>query len=149
MSREAELLATIAKAWGWCGVEPSVIVGENEFGNLLVKDFAGRYWRICPEDVYCKVVAADDAAFARLVADPEFRIDWEMRSLADAARAKFGTLEASRRFYLVIPGILGGEYSSENIQHAPLLEIIGVSGDIGRQLKDLPEGAQVQLKVGP
>jgi hypothetical protein len=149
MSREPELLAKIAEAWGWRGLEPSAVVGENEFGNLLVKDSAGKYWRICPEDVYCKVIALDDHAFHKLVDDVDFQQDWEMAPLAEAARSKFGTLGPGRRYCFAIPGILGGAYSAENIRHAPLLEIIGMAGDIGQQLKDLSDGSQIQLKVVP
>ena len=36
-----ELIKHIRSAWGWSGIEPSEIVGENEFGNLMVRDTAG------------------------------------------------------------------------------------------------------------
>ena len=47
------IIEEIASAWGWAGIQPEEVVGENDFGNLIVKDVAGKYWRICPEDVYC------------------------------------------------------------------------------------------------
>lgn len=50
-----ELIATVKEAWGWTGLEPYQIVGDNDFGNLMIKDQSDRYWRLCPEDLYCKV----------------------------------------------------------------------------------------------
>jgi hypothetical protein len=52
-----DLVTTIQDAWGWVGIKPAQILGDNSFGNLLIKDEVGLYWRLCPEDLYCKVVA--------------------------------------------------------------------------------------------
>ena len=38
------------------------------------------------------------------------------------------------------------EYSGSNIKTAPFVEIIRLSGDLGQQIKDLPDGAEVKLK---
>jgi hypothetical protein len=43
--------------------------------------------------------------------------------------------------------VLGGEYIISNIKTAPLIELIRFSGDLANQIKDLPDGAQIQLKV--
>ena len=53
------LISEIRSSWGWIGIEPEEIVGENDFGNLMIRDVEGKYWRLCPEDVYCKVVAGN------------------------------------------------------------------------------------------
>jgi hypothetical protein len=84
------LIDAIRAAWGWTGIEPQEIVGDNDFGNLIVKDVQGRYWRICPEDCYCRVVAHDRAELDRLSADQGFLRDWHMSSLVDQAYAKLG-----------------------------------------------------------
>jgi len=48
---------------------------------------------------------------------------------------------------LAIPGALGGEYAISNIKTAPLVELVRFSGDLGRQIADLPDGAQIEIKV--
>ena len=37
-----ELIAIVAEAWGWTGLEPEEIIGENDFGNLMEATMAGR-----------------------------------------------------------------------------------------------------------
>jgi len=37
--RDMNILNEIKDAWGWVGIEPQKVVIENEFGNLIVKDF--------------------------------------------------------------------------------------------------------------
>ena len=137
----------IKESWGWVGIDPLEVVGENDFGNLMIKDIEGKYWRLCPEDLYCKVVAQNRAELDALSTDQEFLADWYMKALVEVAKDKLGPLEEDRKYYLVIPGVLGGEYGINNIKTLPLAELIRLSGDLGKQIKDLPDGAQVKLKV--
>ena len=34
-------------------LRPEQTIGDNDFGNPMIKDQSGRYWRPCPEDQYC------------------------------------------------------------------------------------------------
>jgi hypothetical protein len=142
-----DIVEEIKESWAWVGIEPIEVVGENDFGNLMIKDVEGKYWRLCPEDLSCKVVAQNRAELDALSTNQEFLADWYMEALVEAARDKLGPLEEGRKYYLVIPGVLGGEYGISNIKTLPLVELIRLSGDIGKQIKDLPDGAQVKLKV--
>jgi len=137
----------IKNAWGWVGIEPISIVGENDFGNLIIEDTQGLYWRLCPEDVYCEVVANSRQELDTLSADQEFLHDWYMQSLVNQAKEKLGTLNEGYKYHLVIPSVLGGAYDISNIEKAPLVELIRLSGDIALQIKELPDGANVELKV--
>ena len=137
----------IAKAWGWVGIQPAEVVGENDFGNLVVKDVQGRYWRLCPEDLSCKVIAENRAALDRLSVDQEFLRDWYMRPLVDEARKACGELTDGRKYCLKIPGTLGGAYGGDNLATISLLELIRASGYIAQEIKDLPAGAKVELRI--
>jgi hypothetical protein len=141
------IIEEIQKSWGWVGIDPIEVVGENDFGNLMIKDSEGKYWRLCPEDIYCRVVANNREELDQMSTDQEFLADWYMQGLMEQAVEKLGTLEADRKYCLVTPGPLGGEYSASNIQTAPLIEIVRLSGYLGEQIKDLPEGAKIKLEV--
>jgi len=51
------LVKEVNASWGWVGIRAQEVIGENDFGNLIIKDTDLRYWRLCPEDLYCKVIA--------------------------------------------------------------------------------------------
>lgn len=142
-----DVISEIRDAWGWVGIDPLEIVGENDFGNLIIKDADGKYWRMCPENVYCKIVADDRDELARLSQDQDFLADWYMTALVDQANESVGPLADGRKYCLVIPGVLGGAYDISNIKSVPLVELVRLSGDIGQQIRDLPDRAQVKLKV--
>jgi hypothetical protein len=141
------IIEEIKESWGWAGIDPEEIVGENDFGNLMIKDIYGKYWRLCPEDVYCEIVANNRAELDALSTNQEFLEDWNMELLVKQAKEKYGALDEGMKYYLVIPGALGGEYGISNINIAPLVELIRYSGSIGKQLKELPDGAKVELKI--
>jgi hypothetical protein len=141
------LVADIEEAWGWVGIQPVEVVGENDFGNLMIKDVQGRYWRLTPEDLSCEVVAQTRAELDQLSADQEFLDDWTMRSLVEQAREKCGPLPEGRKYCLKIPGVLGGEYGGDNLATISLVDLIRASGHLAQQIKDLPDGAKIRLQI--
>lgn len=127
-----ELIASIRDAWGWTGLKPHSVVGENDFGNLIVKDEDGRYWRLCPEDLQCEVVA-----------------DWYMATLVAQAKASLGLLRPGYKYCLKVPGVLGGLYEASNMAIIPLGELIAASGHLAKEIAELPDGFRVRLSVEP
>jgi hypothetical protein len=142
-----ELLTSIHESWSWTGIKPSQVVGDNSFGNLIIKDEVGLYWRLCPEDLYCKVVANSRAELDTLSHTQEFLEDWYMVNLEAAAKEQLGPLRPGYKYCLKIPGVLGGEYGGSNLATVPLVELVAVSGHMAREIQDLPNGAQIRLRV--
>lgn len=126
---------------------PDEVVGQNDFGNLIVRDIGGLYWRICPEELDCKVIANSRAQLDVLSSDQEFLQDWYMSRLAGIAKAIFGELPNDRKYCLKLPGVLGGPYDESNIGTISLTELIRASGTLAVQVKDLPDASRFQLKV--
>ncbi len=142
-----QLIAIVDEAWGWTGLKPDSIVGDNPFGNLIVKDMDGRYWRLCPEDLYCRVIAASRAELDVLSQDQDFLHDWTMAELVRQAGEKLGPLRPGFKYCLKIPGALGGEYGGENLATMTLEGLVSASGSIARQIDQLPDGASIRLMV--
>ena len=141
------LIAKISESWGWVSISPLRIVAENEFGNLIIEDIEGRFWRLCPEELSCLVIADSEDELSEVRSDPDFVAEWEMRTLVEEARKSLGDLSDGRKFCLKIPGIFGGAYEIENIAIVPFEELISISGDLAFQCKDIPDGTKVILEV--
>jgi len=143
------MLDIIRKAWGWIGLDPADVVAENAFGNLIVRAADGAFWRIRPEDLSCEKVAGDRDEFAVLSRREDFLLDWEMTRLVEQARRKLGRLPAGRCYCLKVPAVLGGRYDAANMDTISLAELISFSGDLAEQLKDVPDGTKVRLRIVP
>jgi hypothetical protein len=141
------LLEELRESWRWVGIEPIEVVGENDFGNLIIKDKDGKYWRLCPEDLSCKVIAKNRKELDALSHDQVFLHDWYMKNLVEEANVRLGPLTEGRKYCLKIPGVLGGEYGGSNLATISLVELVRFSGYVAKRIKDLPDGAQVEFKI--
>lgn len=142
-----KLISIVEESWGWTGLKPALIVGDNDFGNLMVKDLDGRYWRLCPEDLSCKAIASTKVELDQLSRDQAFLHDWYKRDLVKQARERFGPLRPGFKYCLKIPGPLGGEYGGDNLATISLAGLVSASGHIAKQIEGLPDGTQVKLSI--
>ena len=142
-----DIIQLVNDSWGWTGINAIELVTENDFGNLIVKDSEDGFWRVCPEDVYCEIIANSIADYNNLIKDEEFLLDWNMTSMISEAIELLGPLKEGYKYHMVMPGVLGGEYNGSNFNTAPLKEIIMFSGELGNKIKDLPDGEQVKFKI--
>lgn len=142
-----KLIEEIEKAWGWTGLKPSEVVGDNDFGNLIIKDAAGSYWRLCPEDLYCNRVANNRAELDVLSQSQAFLHDWYMEACVKQARDKLGLLRSGYKYCLKIPVVLGGQYEESNLATISLHEQVAISGHLAKEIDGLPDGAKIRLNV--
>jgi hypothetical protein len=147
LGAQQDLISVIATAWKFEGLAPRAIVDVNAFGNVLVEDVDGTVWKICPEELSCDVVAETREELQELQEDEDFVEDWKMTELVELATSALGPAPKGKCFCLKVPAVLGGEYGEENLATISVAELLAVSGDIARQVKDLPDGAHVELKV--
>lgn len=62
---------------------------------------------------------------------------------------RVGELAEGKCFSFITPLGLGGEIKADNVMIIPISEHFRGFGEIFRQIKDLPDGAQVQIRVVP
>lgn len=122
-------------------------MSANAFGNLILEDTYGRYWRICPEELYARIIADNEQSYLEVMEDSDFLEDWEMVRLVEIAVRNLGAPASGECFCLKLPGVLGGEYQAENFGLVPIKELISSSGDIAFQIKDVPDGEQVVIQI--
>jgi len=129
--------------------EPVEVLATNDFGNVIVRNQEGVFYRIVPEEWQCERVARSPAELENTRRSEEFIRDWEMTVLVDRARAAHGPLLVGECFCLVIPGILGGKYSEENIRKTSVTELLSYTGKMAEQIEDIPDGESVIIAPHP
>lgn len=128
----------INDAWGWCGLNAVAVLGANSFGNLMLLDDEGRYWRLRPQDLRCEPVASSRAALAALSYNQAFLDDWYMPEMVDLAEATLGPLADDCTYCLKIPRSLGGDFQRDNLAMVPLAQLIRFAGEGAQQFDGLP-----------
>jgi hypothetical protein len=144
----ASLLEVLRASWSWVLVQPTRVLARNRFGNVLVELGDASVWRVCPEDLTATEVATSVAALDTLWADEEFQTDWAVEAWIEAAESALGPLGENQCYGFKVWPVLGAPYEVENMVIKPVSEWLAVSGDVGRQVKDLPPGTQIRLDTG-
>lgn len=131
------MIELINKSWSWTGIDATEVLYENDFGNLIVEDSKGKIWRICPEELSCKVIAADQETFDELFYSEKFKKDWYMDETVSLASDQMGTLLNGEKYCLKLPGVLGGLYEPENFGKIGFEKLLSFSGAIALEMQGM------------
>ncbi|THJ24853.1 MAG: DUF1851 domain-containing protein [Nitrospira sp. CG24E] len=134
------LLDVLRSTWAWVLPDPIQILMQSAFGNLLVVCHDSTLWRVIPEEVTAKQIR-DDKNFVAAFEDESFREDWLFEGVTASAQEILGPLGKGECYAFKVWPIMGGAFTTDNIYIATMTEWLAVSGDVGRQVKDLPPGA--------
>jgi len=91
------IVCQVNKAWGWKSVSACEIIDINQFGNIIFRSDKDGIYRICPEELSMNKIADNKKEYDLLKLKTEFRIDWEMNSLVEIAKAKIGELKEKEK----------------------------------------------------
>ena len=121
----------------------------TKFGELFVEESDGKIGMLQVSAFRYEVVAKDKADFQQRLAAPDKVSEWFLGPLGDQLEAAGKTLSAGKCYSFITPLGLGGEATMENVMIIPVQEHFLMFGDVYRQIKDLPDGAQIEFKIGP
>jgi hypothetical protein len=144
---EVKVTEALNAEWRWVLPVIDAILAVNSMGNVILRDENQCHWRICPEELSAEIFAETPEELEAAYADAERKADWQMSALVSALVQEYGELELGECFGLVIPAVLGGEYSTDNIRRRDLYEYLRFAGDLANQTKDLQDGATVTFSI--
>gem|GEM_PF-585454 len=144
---EPKVIEALNAEWSWILPTIDAVVAVNSMGNVMLRDEEQNHWRICPEELSAKIFAKTPDELQAAYADPGRKADWQMSPLVSELVEQFGEPEVGECFGLVIPAVLGGEYSVSNIRRRDLYEYLRYAGDVANQTKDLKDGETVKFEV--
>jgi hypothetical protein len=139
--------AAMLEHWRWLVPEKHRPLFATALGDLFLADPDGGVLWLDVGSGELQPVAADTAKFERAAADPDNSSLWFGELLVDQLRAAGTVLGRGECYcYLTLP-MLGGEYEPGNFRVYDVVTHFRVWGPIHEQLRDLPDGAQVEFKV--
>jgi len=140
------MIAEINRAWNWKGFNASEIIQTNDFGNVICKADDNKYWRICPEEVTCEIIAENKSDFEKLMTNSEFIEDWKMTNIIEEAKSVVGELNSDEKYCLKMPALVSGQYQKSNYGKVPFKELILFSGKLAKRTENLEDGQKVKFK---
>lgn len=144
--QDGAIFEVLRRTWAWALEDPTQVLMVNPFGNVLATCHDGTLWRVIPEELTARKIR-DDRNYLAAFEDEQFREDWLFEGVADAAKAALGPLGEGQCYAFTTWPIMGGPFTPDNLYVAATTEWLGVSGEVGRQIKDLPNGAKITLDI--
>lgn len=139
-------LEALRDGWGWTEIAFADVHAVSPMGHLLFSDADGCFHYLDPDLQTVAALGNEQAARAHFEKD-ETRQVWQAVALVDAARARLGDCPEGSVYTLKPLSLLQGDYAHDNLWICPLEELIRFTGDVARQIRDLPDGAQYRIEI--
>jgi hypothetical protein len=104
-------------------------------------------WWLDPNAARLKRLADDRQGFEKLM-EADFA-HFLMKGAVDESVQRGRNLQPGQCYTFKVPPILGGDYVFDNIEVQDIVAALTFLGDMFRQVKDIPDGAQVKVDVTP
>jgi hypothetical protein len=119
----------------------------TKFGESIFCHDDGRIGILQVSGFQYQVVAKDKTDFLEWLADPDKIAEWFLAPLVDRLESTGKHLGPEQCYSFIRPLALGGTFVIENVMVISIREHFKCWGDVFRQIKDMPDGDQVVLKV--
>lgn len=119
----------------------------SRFGEVFLEQADGKIGMLQVSSFQYEVVADHKQDFEDWLADPEKMDEWFLAPLVDRLVSADKTLELGQCYSFITPLGLGGQVADDNVMMIPIKEHFLLFGDVFQQIKDLPDGSEVQLRI--
>ena len=140
------LVEVVNEAWGWTGLTATRIVAQSPMGHLVLSDTEDGFFYLDPDGMAVIPLGHEAEAKAHL-ASAEAKELWSGGALVAEAQKRFGEPPDGSVFTIKPHAMIEGRYEPESLCVMPLDELIRFTGDVAQQIKDLPDGSQIQIEV--
>jgi len=137
----------ILSCWQWLLADMKVVITISVLGDLfLLGQDQAIYWLQTDSGDLTKV-ADNLQQYQNYLSDDEKLDNWFLPLLVEKLIVAGKTLKENEVYsYKKIP-VIGGEYSVDNIEPTDMSVHFAFSGQICEQIKDLPDGTKVNIKI--
>ena len=126
------------------------LLGRSVFGDLFLSDPAGQVFWLQVDIGKFTQVANSESEFLELAQTEQKQQEW-FAAAGEQAAASNGLVPTSDQCIgFSVPVVLAVATGRPNRPYvADIYEVVSFLGDINRQIADLPDGAQIQLRIEP
>lgn len=138
-------LNRLTESWDWLIGNDKTPILISSIGDIFLEDRNEKCYRLNVGEGIIEKVAEDKTEFKEKLNDNEIVSDWFLVELV--AELKKGGMELTENKlygYKKLP-VLGGEYEPENFELTDIEVHFELSGQIHKQIKDLPDGTNVKI----
>jgi hypothetical protein len=146
---QASTKHALLEPWRWLIGGAPTLVGWSAGGDMFIEQADGKIAMIDLGAANVSVVADGKAEFRAQLATPRGAAELLQLAVVEAFVSTHGALHRDCCLgYTTLPA-LGGSYTVDNRYSVRIEEHAAFTGDVHRQIRDLPDGAKVTIKIVP
>jgi hypothetical protein len=137
----------ILSEWRWKIGGAARIVELSLSGDAFVSEQDGRVLWLDTGGGTLTEVAPSQVAFYERLTRPREAAELLLAPVVEEFIRRRGPIPPGKCLGFNQYPVLGGSYKAENRWPAPILEHFGVTGEVHRQIRDLPDGTPIRIQV--
>jgi len=140
----------LVKEWKWLVLGEFSLLAVNAFGDLFLQDAGGSVHRLDVTGGTISVIATSTVEFREAAKGADKKEDWFLEDLAKQAEGRGCSPGKGQCVGGKIPFVFAQSAKAPNNMYvADLYEYVSFMGDLHSQMKDVPDGGQVRIKIHP
>ena len=140
-------LASLRTSWRWMLRDTWTPLLFSAIGDVFFEVPAGTVWWLSTATGSLEQVADSQATFRELLGT-EKADEWFLPSLVEALRSSGKKLQPHQCYtYAILPVFTEGSFSAENMHPVSAAEHFSLSGRVHESIRQLPDGANVQITL--
>jgi hypothetical protein len=139
--------ASLLSGWEWLLPPEFSVWLINRYGDLFLILPDGTVHMLDIGAGSLTKLAENRDEFAQKIDENDNAEDWLMISLVDKLVDEGMLLKPGQSYSFLTPPVLGGDYTVANTVVLPITEHYGLYGSYHDQLRDVPDGTKVTIKV--
>ena len=143
-----EAVQQLRESWSWILREPFVPIPFSVLGDVFFEPRSGGVWWLNAGTAEVSRVAGSVEEFQGLLG-ADLVDDWFMPDLVARLHGAGKRPTAGECFtYVTLPVFKEGTYEVSNLNPVNAREHFALTGHVHREIRELPDGAQVRINVG-
>ncbi|MDB5149044.1 MAG: hypothetical protein JWQ57_3064 [Mucilaginibacter sp.] len=140
-------IADILSSWTWLIKDWDEVLLISKLGDLFFKAKDGGVYWLATDSCELTKVGDSKQEFYSFLNDDEKIDNWFLPQLLKQLVQAGIQLNYNQVYSYKKMPVLGGEYSVDNIEPLDLKIHFELTGIIGEQIKDLPNGTKIKIKI--
>jgi hypothetical protein len=145
--RDLPAVPDVLAEWRWKIGGAAQVIELSLAGDAFLRLADGHVWWLDTGAGTLIEIAPSVAAFYKLLDTPKEAVKLLLAPVVEQFVRDQGPIPPGKCLGFTQFPVLGGVYTAENRWLAPIVEHFGITGDLHRQIRDLPDGAKVQIKI--
>lgn len=140
-------IESVLSDWNWILPKQLEVLYVTLFGDIFFTDSEGGVNWLDTGSFNLSKVAESLEKFHQLLQDEKNFNTWLLPRLCEELVTSGQKLEQEQVYSFKQMPALGGDYVVDNIKPTDIYVHFTISGQIGEQLKDIPDGTQINFKL--